>query len=298
MDDEAGDKTTPPRMPTDAAVAILGGPWFARAWVIQELVMAPEGDGGCVFAVGTKRIDWEHLWGSTFFLALWFMREVRGVRAADTEEEYVQRFRRYQIRIGSSDSGFSSRAQTIGVRKKYLQGDFHRSLRALLMNLYTGDSAEPLGCRNPEDKIMVLRSLAEHGVFLDGIMVPGASWQEIYISLARHLYRQGQLDFLGLYRQRQFSLLSWVTDWRQHHRPPRLSYKSRDAAQLFDAGKGTAAKVHEAESNDKVLCLEGWFIDTIQDVGTVWTAALDEYFNWRSATIRVHDIYHFVARSP
>lgn len=298
METEAGDEQRPPGIPSDAVLNLLQRPWFSRAWVIQELVMAPEADGGCVFAVGTKRISWEHLWGGHLFLSVWLAREAASIGDADTDEEAQWRYERYLRRTGNSDAGHSSRAaRTIGIRKKYLQGDLNRCLKALLMNLYTGDSADPLGCREPEDKIRALRSLAEHGVFLDDIMIPGASWQEIYVALARHFYRKGDLGFLSLCRQRSPSLPSWATDWSLHHRPPWLGYKTGDAAQLFDAGKGTVPRVHEERSNHKVLCLEGWLIDTIKEVGVEWTAGLDEDFSWRSAGVRIHDIYRFVSQS-
>ncbi|KAK4461220.1 heterokaryon incompatibility protein-domain-containing protein [Cladorrhinum samala] len=301
MEAEAGDEQRPPGVPSDAVLSLLQRPWFSRAWVIQELVMAPEADGGggCVFAVGTRRISWEHLWGGHLFLSMWLAREAASIGDADTDEEALRRYGRYLRRTGNADALYTSRAaQTIGIRKKYLQGDLNRCLKALLMNLYTGDSAEPLGCREPEDKIRALRSLAEHGVFLDDIMVPGASWQEIYVALARHFYRKGDLDFLSLCRQRSSqSLPSWATDWSLHHRPPWLGYKTGDAAQLFDAGKGTAPRVREERSSDRVLCLEGWLIDTIEEVGEEWTAGLDEDFSWRSAGARIHDIYRFVSQS-
>ncbi|KAK4161240.1 heterokaryon incompatibility protein-domain-containing protein [Cladorrhinum sp. PSN259] len=298
MDGEAGNETNPPKIPTYAAAALLRRPWFSRAWVIPEFVMAPDRDEGCVFAVGNKRIKWEYLWGSTLFLAAWFMKEIRDIQYPENEEEQLQMFKRYLWRIGSSQQGFSARApQTMWVRKKYLQGDLSRSLRGLLMNLYTGDFAEPLGCSNPEDKIRALTSLADDGMDLDGILAPGSSWQDIYIAVARQFYRQGQLDFLSLCRQRQSELPSWVTDWRQHHRPPWLGYRTGDAAQLFDAGKGTLPQVHEAKSNNRILCLQGWLIDTIEEVGSEWTAALNEEFDWHSAVVRLHEIYWFVDKS-
>lgn len=188
---------------------------------------------------------------------------------------------------------FSSRASaTLGIRKKFLQGDLNQSLKLLLTLLYTGDTPNPLGCKYPEDKIGAIRSLANDGDFLDAVLKPGVSWQTVYVSLARELYRRGNLDFLSLCRQRSPTLPSWATDWLHQQRSPWLGYKSRDATQLFDARKGTQTQVYDEES-DKMLCLRGFIFDTIQEVGSEWTSHLDEAFNSESAKLRIIEIDRF-----
>ncbi|KXX78396.1 Heterokaryon incompatibility protein 6, OR allele [Madurella mycetomatis] len=284
-----------PGVDCNAALDLFHRPWFARAWVVQEICMASaERDGVVVFAVGGTRIIWEQLWGGHMFLVLWLLKEGKAIGDAETLVGKLLKLGVFIRRTRMIPRGFSSRASaTLGMRKKFLQGDLNRSLKSLLTILYTGDMSNPLGCKYPEDKIGAIRSLANDGDFLDAVLKPGVSWQAVYVSLARELYRRGNLDFLSLCRQRSPTLPSWVTDWSHQQRPPWLGYKTGDASQLFDAGKGTAAQVYDDESDDKILCLRGFIVDTIQEVGSEWTSHLDEAFNWESAKLRIIEIDRF-----
>ncbi len=297
-----------PGLDGDAVLDLLERPWFERVWVIQEICRAREEEGAVVFACGDGRIAWEKLWAAVLFLALWMMRETRAI--GDSEWAVVRdwRLRRFVRRMGMDPArSYSPRAaQTLGTRKKYLQGDLQNTLKGLLLSLYVADSENPLQCRDPEDKIRALRGLASDGEMLDGpgFILPGISWNHLYTRLARHVYGQGDLDFLSLCRCRNPVLPSWVTDWSQQQRPPWLGYAhapgGAGASSLFNAGKGTQARVYENEGDDddmEVLCLEGFTVDTISEVGSEWTAHLSEDFSWESASLRIADIDHFLSRS-
>ena len=196
---------------------------------------------------------------------------------------------------------FSARAaQTLGIRKKYLQGDLQRSLKGLLISLYVADSEDPLLCRDPEDKIRALRGLASDGEMLDGLLAPGIPWNQLCTRLARHFYSRGDLDFLSLCRHRSTAMPSWATNWTQQQRPPWLGYTSDGGAKkLFNAGKGTTARVYNEEGEDdmSVLCLEGFAFDTVQEVGSEWTSDLWEDFSWESASVRIVEIDRFLTIS-
>jgi hypothetical protein len=202
------------------------------------------------------------------------------------------------MRTGMIPRPYSARAaQTLGVRKKHLQGDLNRTLKGLLRTLYVADSGNPLACRDPEDKIRAIRGLASDGQVLDGILIPGRSWQHICTDLARHFYRQGNLDLLSLCRCRSPTLPSWATDWTQQQRPPWLGYKTGDSSQLFDAAKGTDVKLYDDETDDTILSLRGFIVDTIQEVGSEWASNLDDDFNWESARLRIVEIDRFISLS-
>ena len=93
---------------------------------------------------------------------------------------------------------------------------------------------------------------------------------------------------------------SWATNWTQQQRPPWLGYTSDGGAtRLFNAGKGTTARVYNEEGDDEmsVLCLEGFTVDTVQEVGSEWTADLAEDFSWQSASLRIVEIDRFLSIS-
>ncbi len=290
-----------PGLDGNAALDLFARPWFARAWIIQEICLAPEGEGSLTFACGDRRIVWERLWAALLFLALWILREGKAI--GDSEISFLRslRLKRFVWRMGMVPRPFSARAaQTLGIRKKYLQGDLQRSLKGLLISLYVADSEDPLLCRDPEDKIRALRGLASDGEILDGLLVPGISWNLLCTRLARHFYARGDLDFLSLCRHRSTALPSWATNWTQQQRPPWLGYTSDGGAtQLFHAGKGTTARVYTEEGDEEmsVLCLEGFIVDTLQEVGSEWTADLSEDFSWASASLRILELDRFLSIS-
>ncbi|VBB73882.1 Putative protein of unknown function [Podospora comata] len=299
---ERGGITWPrPKIPASAALDLFHRPWFGRAWVIQELVMAPDherGDGGCVFAVGAERIRWEHLWAAHLFLVLWFILEARSIGNAKTYLGKLIAFGVYVRRTGMVPRPFSARAaQTLGLRKKYLQGELGLRLKDLLLQLYVGDSGGLLGCRYPQDKVNALRGMSSDGEMLDRFMTPGADWVDIYTSLARYLYEDGDLGFLGLCRQRNPRLPSWVPDWSQQQRPPWLGYSGDKGIPLYNAGGDTRAEVLARGEDGRVLVLKGYIVDTIQDVGSLWVADLADDFNWESAKLRIDDIDRFLSLS-
>ncbi|KAK0669287.1 heterokaryon incompatibility protein-domain-containing protein [Cercophora samala] len=299
---ERGGVTWPrPKIPASAALDLFHRPWFGRAWVIQELVMAPvhdRGDGGCVFAVGAERIRWEYLWAAHLFLCLWFMSEAKSIGNAKTYLGKLIAFGVYVRRTGMFPRAFSARAaQTLGLRKKYLQGELGLRMKDLLLQLYVGDSGGLLGCRDPEDKINALRGMASDGEMLDKFMTPGANWEDVYTSLARYLYEQGDLGFLGLCRQRSPRLPSWVPDWSQQLRPPWLGYTGDMGMPLYNAGGGTKVEVLARGENGRILVVKGYALDTIQDVGSLWVSDLADDFNWESAKLRIDDIDRFLSIS-
>ncbi|KAK0707243.1 heterokaryon incompatibility protein-domain-containing protein [Apiosordaria backusii] len=232
-----------PRIPASAALDLFHRPWFGRAWIVQEIVIAPvhnRGNRGYVFAVGAERIKWEYLWAAHLFLCLWFITEAKAIGEAKTYVGKLIAFGVYVKRTGMLPRAFSARAaQTLGLRKKYLQGDLGLRLKDLLLQLYVGDSGGLLGCRDPEDKVRALRGMASDGELLDKFMTPGATWEDIYISLASRFYQEGDLSFLSICRQRSPRLPSWVPDWSQQQRPPWLGYSTDSGTQLYNAGRGT-----------------------------------------------------------
>ncbi|KAK4184620.1 heterokaryon incompatibility protein-domain-containing protein [Podospora australis] len=297
------------------AVALFQRDWFTRVWVVQELVMArSDREGSVVFAVGEndKRIRYEHLWGLNMLLAMWMMEEARGRGVPEgTWWWWNWLWKRLKLEIdkwrtgGEAPALGARAAHTLGARKRYLQGSLDRRLTSWLVKLYVGSSSTALKCRDPEDKIRALRSLAEDGGILDEIMVPGQSWQDLYILLARYFYQEGNIGFLSLCRQRSETLPSWVPDWSQQQGDPWLGINLRGTMSsisqtpaLFKAGEGTEVNVFEDnEDIDRVLCVGGFFVDTVQEVGTVWAADPSDRFDWVAAKARIDDIDSFLDKS-
>ncbi|KAK3903719.1 heterokaryon incompatibility protein-domain-containing protein [Staphylotrichum tortipilum] len=289
-----------PGLDGEEALRVFGAAWFERAWVVQEICLAREGEGKVVFACGEGRVLWERMWAAHLFLALWVLREGGKIGEPRGRVERWWRVWVYKRRTGMGLDGFSSRAaKTLGTRKKYLQGDLRRDLKGLLILFYVADLREGMKCRDPEDRVLAIRAMARDGDMLDSIVTPHATWQQVYTSLSRHFYREGDLDFLSLCRCRndESNLPSWVTDWTVSQRVPWLEFKHGLEAPLFDAGKGTTTRICETDDNTETLCLEGFPIDTIRDVGSTCVADVDDDLDWDAARVRILEIDRFLSSS-
>ncbi|KAL1839661.1 hypothetical protein VTJ49DRAFT_1271 [Mycothermus thermophilus] len=300
-----------PGLDVDAAYDVLHTPWFGSVWAVPVLLGVPapvDGEGDVmrrdgsrvVFAVGKARIEWTALWGVLVFMVVWLQKEGRAVGKdglnAFTALTRMAKFYRHTRMV--LPRRISDRpGMTLGLRTRLPQGRLDCSLRELLMDLYMGNCDIPLSGPDPMDRLWAIRGLVTDRHALDDI---GAdlTGQQTLVRLARTLYRQGNLDFLSLCRERSQGLPSWVPDWTKQQRPPWLGFKTGDKTQLFDAGKATSVTIFEDESNDTTLCLKGFVVDTIQEVRHAWTARLDEAFDWNSCQLRIADLESLIALSP
>lgn len=297
-----------PGLDVGVAIEVFERPWFSRVWVVQELCVPRQGDGVVMFAVGSARICWDRLLAIQIFLSLWIAKEFQVFDNA-TVVGFLLRAPLFHWRMRTvfpNGPGWSQRAKRmLGMRHRRFNSSVRvvRSLRDVVMELYVGDAGDPLVCRDPVDRIWAIRGLldaSEDVEFLDEIMTPDATWEQVFTRLACHFYGQGHLDFLGLCRCRSPALPSWVIDWTQDQRPLWLGYNTRDESQLFDAGKGSNTQIYAHESNDRTLCLAGFLVDTIQEVGSEWTSRPGDgpaEFNWDSATLRVTELDRFISLS-
>ncbi|KAI8722926.1 HET domain-containing protein [Fusarium sp. LHS14.1] len=112
-----------PSIPTKHILELFNRPWFFRAWIIQEVVLARNEPSSVIFACGeTHRIQWEHLWGAYFILTAWLMREGRRVESARGLPARLFHYGAFVRRVGTKQMSFDPRvATTMGIQKNYLQ---------------------------------------------------------------------------------------------------------------------------------------------------------------------------------
>ncbi|KAF5012918.1 hypothetical protein FDECE_1052 [Fusarium decemcellulare] len=279
MDAVRGGLFSGSSIPTNEILELFHLPWFFRAWIIQEVVLARDEPGSVVFAFGqTHRVLWEHLWGAYFFLGAWMMREGRHIENATGLPARMYHYFAFVRRVGINPNGFDPVTfdprtnLTMGIRKKYLRQSLGLRLKSLLVTMHVGNTSRPLGCRDKVDKIKALKGMATDAGFLSSINGLQSNWEDYYIAVTDQLLRQGHVDLLSLCRPRELSLPSWVVDWSRQQWPPWLGLKkveTNDNEQLFDAAAGTTF-VYQSSNSPRILNLRGFHIDTIDHVSSPW----------------------------
>ncbi|KAM5349156.1 hypothetical protein ACJ41O_008979 [Fusarium nematophilum] len=301
MDDQLGGLFTRPKIAVEAMNATLTRKWFSRAWIIQE-VAVPE-PGRVTFACGRERVSWEHMWAAAFFLNQIIFRQLAGYLSMGPWLSSLKLVRlwalaKFRWQVGSLPVWTDVRAATtLGIRRKYWRGDLDRSLKNLLVILYVGDMAVPLGCQMPEDKIRSISSLAceEDRKWLVPTMTQAENWQDLYTMVARRLIAEGHVDILSLCRGSS-ELPSWVPDWRERVRVTWSGFKNTGSnrVQLFRAGGDT---VVDTEGSGQCLKLTSYHVDRIKTIGSLWKADLDDDFDWSAAETVLDEIDNLMKQS-
>ena len=185
MGHELGDFSSPPGISTAAIFDLLDAPWFTRAWVVQELVMAPR--GAVSFVCGSKQVSWENMSASYFFLAVWKLLEIPSLASPDaTRKEQLMAQYRFRLRFGMwlrADNGRTSR--TLGMRSRFLGNRLSRSMKSLMIASYVTPDAAPLECRDAKDKILALACMAPDSQRLDVINLAKMRPHIVHIPILR-----------------------------------------------------------------------------------------------------------------
>jgi hypothetical protein len=148
------------------------------------------------------------------------------------------------------------------------------SLYWLLQKLYVDNDTQATDQR---DRIWGLLALANNSEKL-GIKADYANLQQdlIYVRTARTIIQNGDLDLLGLSQfPKQFSkefpvLPSWVLDWRSNLKPSFCSVGINDYSQPLFAASGDSQPALLAVEDERVLRLEDFVVDEIEEVGGPW----------------------------
>lgn len=178
-----------------AVEEVLSRPWFARIWILQEVVVAAE----VIVRCGTYEIQWDMF--------------VSGVKGAVNSE--LLPFMVSNPMIGRIIKMDQWR------RTFHQRGDPQRTNAELDLKIIIMDGADR-DATDLRDKLFAIRGIAS-AAFAKSITVDyGKSVEDVYTDCAKHLLRtRPDLRVLSLVRQGQkrksglIKLPSWVPDWSQ-----------------------------------------------------------------------------------
>jgi Heterokaryon incompatibility protein (HET) len=232
-------------------------PWFSRVWVVQESSLGSE----AILVCGNKRVSLELV-----MLARQIFDISGGYMVTHPPSE--ERLEVMRLLFRDSASSFSiirwkSRRLDAGV------GTGH-SLYQLMQELYIDNDMQ---ATDPRDRIWGILALANNSEKL-GIEADYASCEVdlLYVRTARAIIQNGDMDLLGLsqFPKQSMGLPSWVPDWRSNLQPSFCSVGINDYHPPLFAASGDLQPVFLKEEDERVLGVEGFVIDEIDEVGSPW----------------------------
>ncbi|KAF1996438.1 HET-domain-containing protein [Amniculicola lignicola CBS 123094] len=267
--------------------------WFRRMWCIQECANAEV----AIFRCGKEEVDFRVYWAVSLYMSTFINYALLRPTGNDITDNQMLWL------TGKIQETFPT--EMIGIRRKRLMGHQH-DLRSLLYssNAVHGSNLR-IECTDPRDRVYALLGIAADAVSETIVADYTRTLDEAYIATARALLNNGHDDVLSLCGIRTLcpDLPSWVPDWSSLLRWPWSVWHSQ---LMFSAGYNSnpsapyvAFKPHTATpSRPDELRLEGKVIDTLKDVGTVWSVGIDDPFDYTAATALFNDISTYLSQSP
>ncbi|KAF2489180.1 HET-domain-containing protein [Lophium mytilinum] len=268
--------------------------WFTRAWCLQELANARI----AIFRCGDREVEYTKLWAVVFFFNVFGTWAGRHLRTGNLEID----LRSMRILEDAVDMP----TVTIGLRRKKLKDLAHPDLRLknLLIRVNTVKMFDSVGTQikatYPKDRVYALLGIANDPVAQE--IVPdysdACSVEEAYIDTAKALLRNGNIDILMLCRKRGGSLAlpSWVPDWTADNREPWCGDMEK---RWFSAGRASerGSVQPEPRFQDDRIELRGCVVDSIADLGAVWSRGIMDTFDYDAARKVLENIATFLTRS-
>ncbi|KAH6675831.1 heterokaryon incompatibility protein [Halenospora varia] len=236
-------------------------PWFSRVWVVQESSLGCES----IFVCGDKRVPMELVMLANQVFDFSGPLTLNMDTPPDIRKARISLFK-------VPTYVFSSIRQ----KRRHLDigGGAGDSLYLLLQKLYVNNNMQ---ATDPRDRIWGLLALANNSEKL-GIKADYANFQLdlIYARTARAVIRGGDLDLLGLSQfPKPFTgMPSWVPDWRSNLQPSFCSVGPNDYSRPLFAASGDSQPAVLPVEDERVLGLEGFVVDEIEEVGSPWIEAV------------------------
>ena len=250
LQDEACEAFRPILQPMDS---LFSRSYFSRIWVVQEFALGSE----TIFMCGTKRVPRQHV-----LLAMQILKNsvtrMRDFSSIYKEMECLldeptpaffgawRRRQKFDLGIGKGDELFN-----------------------LLKSLHTGNQ---MFSSDPRDRVYGLMGLAVDtdrlGIIPDYV---NSTFKSVMTETAGAIARTGRVELLSFsqYPKNDPDLPSWVPDWRPNLRPSYYTIYENAESHLFSAsGNAQASVLPTVEPN--ILGLEGFAIDTIEQLGSPW----------------------------
>jgi hypothetical protein len=251
-------------------------PWFERVWVLQEVTMGRK--HAVTFACGFKRLSWERLYEAMLIFIPWFKDElVKGPVSAQPKVGLLSQYLKQTGRSLRSVSEQIRRADdTLRLRHRYLENKLDISLSFLLTKCLEG-----MKCSDERDRIYALAGISND---ID-LLGPSSDyykqcWHDLYADITRSLIKRGFVDLLGLCRNQDTRLPSWVPDWGQKNFSwvPDFRQNSLQTKRLFRASHNTSVVLRDdLLFYSRILAIEGFEVDKLLRVGTRLAGVRDAF---------------------
>ena len=237
-------------------------PWFGRVWVVQEFCFGADP----VFVCGDKRLAADHVKTTRLLLGLGITADfVEAVRNFGPDKLLLLE----TLADDPTTAFFGARTW----RQRYEGGRPYPDnvMLELLRKVYVGRTAS---ATLRQDRVFSLVGMAPDahrlGVTIDYDKTP----VQVLTSLSKTLIENGSLDVLAYvqFPRDVAGLPTWVPDWRPNLRP---SFYPHPAVSLsHDHGfkpSGDRPPFVVTARDDTVLGLGGFVVDTVEEVGGIWT---------------------------
>jgi hypothetical protein len=226
---------------------LVDRPWFGRAWIIQEVVVARDARLHC----GSSSITW-----SDFCTGFLFGLNTN--------------FRVYRPDVLDDALAYEQLIQIILTYKHFVRRASNKSDLATLL-----ESHRATGAKDPRDKVYALLGLAHAASDHHGGVVPDYHMpiDQVYIDAAKAILElDTTLDMLGVPRITSESTIgtlpSWVPDWSTGDFASSFCFKNYQGQQCLDFDAAMVLTVpRHLLIVDKSIELSGYVFDRVSQVG-------------------------------
>lgn len=227
--------------------------YFSRIWVVQEFALGSE----TVFMCGTKRVPRQHV-----MLAMQILKN-----STNRVRDFSSIYKEMGCLLDEPTPAF------FGAWRRRLKYDLGigngDELFRLLKSLHTENQ---MFSSDPRDRVYGLMGLAVDtdrlGIIPDYV---NSTFKSVMTETAGAIARTGRVELLSFsqYPKNDPDLPSWVPDWRPNLRPSYYTIYENAESHLFSASGTTEVTVLPTTDPD-VLGLEGFAVDTIEQLGSPW----------------------------
>ena len=228
--------------------------YFTRIWVVQEFALGVE----TTFVCGAKRVSSLHV-----ILAMQILKN-SVARIGDFSAVYKD----LQPLINEPGSAFFGAWRR---RQKFRLGSGEGDgLFNLLKSMHT--ERNQMGAFDERDRVYGLMGLAvdvgKLGIKPD---YANSTYESVMIETANAIARTGRVELLSYSQHPRVDrhLPSWVPDWRPTLKPSYYTIRENAEPHLFFASGATTTTILQT-TDPRILGLEGYTIDTIEQLGSPW----------------------------
>ncbi|KAF2731891.1 hypothetical protein EJ04DRAFT_497869 [Polyplosphaeria fusca] len=260
--------------------------WFKRVWCIQECANART----AIFRCGREGVEFTRFWATACYVRLFESIASHHPAAQEGDSFWKMEWLTNAMVAAFPTDLISIRRQTL------LSGTYNLRTLLHMTNVVESSTERRIEATDPRDRVYALLGIASDPAATDIIADYNVSCESVYITTAHALIRHGHDDILSLCRTRNLypSLPSWVPDWSAQIRKPWSTFHT-DC--FFNASGGSSITIKSDGAFSKIT-LQGVFVDTIQEAGSIWSLGVDTKFDYAAALRYVNDVGAYLSQSP